>query len=850
MKKNAIVLSIFAALSFSAQAENIITENIMGLQGEGMHSPYTDPANYKYISDETFIVKGLVTAIQTKKLGKDLPVGFFIQDKDGDGNPKTSEGVFVDATYNKDTVLGLSVGDKVEVTGKVKESYSWTQIVGTEDKVGPEVKVLSSGHELPEARIIRVLEEDENFSVTLERHEGMLVKFDKESDMHVTRTYGYDFGPYRDNMVIANARVNQHPNQSNVPGSTEAAAQTQSNKDKRIIVESFAKAPRGVVPWYPGFGQDTNQNGSADNYIRIGDRVDGLEGVITYSYNDYRLFVTNEADQDTFVREGTDRTEAPVIKEGDISIATFNVLNYFNSPFGGPENPLKQNRGAKSLDEFEVQAAKIVSAMTALDADILGLMEVENNGFGENSAIVNLVSRLNEKLDEADHYSISQPASDDLTEEGFIGSDAITSHVIFKASKVSLETARVIKMPEQHTTRTDDKGNIVAVDSFMRNAVTPTFNIVGSDEKLTIAVNHLKSKGSACWENFESPGDLDKQGSCAAFRVSGAYHLGKVMATIDGHKMIIGDLNSYANEDPIMVFTNRDNAPEDYVIKAARSTYIGGTPDAGGVQLHGDDGAVITESYGYANAIKNLHPSSYSYSYNDEVGTLDYILVSPSLNSMVVDGIDWNINAPESTLFEYPTKNSGDFSKYNDAYRSSDHDPAIVVLNFGLNTDPEVPGVTPDFPDQVELPMDAPATPSGIISGNVFKVSLNLLDASKTALVPLVVGDIASTIISEGVNTRSVKLSNTQQKVLEAADFEAGYVVFEIAALEEGDYTMLHIITDASDKQKFAAEPITFSVADSVDSNVTPEEKSGGSTGVWSLVGLLGFAFLRRKAAK
>ncbi|WP_028863796.1 ExeM/NucH family extracellular endonuclease [Psychromonas aquimarina] len=849
MKKNALVLSIFAALSFTAQAEVVLGKTIMDLQGDSWFSPYTDPAKGKYISDETFVVEGLVTAVQTKKLGGDLPVGFFIQDKDGDGNPNTSEGIFVEGTYVDGGILGLNVGDEVAVTGKVKEHFSWTQIVGPEAKVGPAVNILSKGNELPEARVIRALETDENFSFTLERHEGMLVTFAKESDMRVTRTYGYDYGPYRNNMVVANGRVNQHPNQSNVPGSKEAAEQTNSNKDKRVIVESFNKAPNGVVPWYPDFGRtDINQDGSTEDYIRIGDRVEGLEGVLTYSYNDYRLFVTNEADQNTFVREGSDRSEAPVLKEGDLRVATFNVLNYFNSPFGGDQNPTNSNRGATTADDFERQAAKIVNAMTALDADILGLMEIENNGFGENSAVADLVNRLNEKLDEADHYSISEPDSEELT-NGFIGTDAITTQVIFKASKVSLDTVRVIQMPEQHagpvTIKIKGKDKTISGSSYMRNAVTPTFTIAGSDEKLTVSVNHFKSKGSACWEDYalQDGGDPDLQGSCENFRVSGAYQLGQVMATIDGHKLILGDLNSYANEDAIMVLTNRDNAPADYVLKAARSTFIGDQP------LHGEDGAVITESYGYTNVIKDLHPASHSYSYGDEVGTLDYILASASLKSMVVDGMDWNINSSESTLFEYPSKYSGDMPKYNDAYSSSDHDPAIVVLNFGLNIDPE-PEVTPDLPANVELPLDAPAVPSGIKSGEAFKVSLNMLEASKNASDKLLVGDIASVIINDEVNKHSVKLSSTQQKILAAADFEAGYTVFEISGLEAGDYTMRNIITDASGKQKFADQPLVFSVTDSVDSNVTPEEKSGGAAGLWALAGLFGFAFVRRKTAK
>lgn len=47
------------------------------------------------------------------------------------------------------------------------------------------------------------------------------------------------------------------------------------------------------------------------------------------------------------------------------------------------------------------------------------------------------------------------------------------------------------------------------------------------------------------------------------------------------------------------------------------------------------------------------HPDSWSYSFNDEVGALDHLLVSPSLKHKVVDATDWHINGAESTLFDY-----------------------------------------------------------------------------------------------------------------------------------------------------------------------------------------------------
>ncbi|GAM56473.1 extracellular deoxyribonuclease xds [Vibrio ishigakensis] len=134
----------------------------------------------------------------------------------------------------------------------------------------------------------------------------------------------------------------------------------------------------------------------------------------------------------------------------------------------------------------------------------------------------------------------------------------------------------------------------------------------------------------------------------------------------------------------MLILTNREHAPESYETWAARDTYIGGD-ETSGTPLHGEQGALIEHSYGYIDIVEELKPHTYSYSYNDTVGTLDYVLVDADLKGYVVDAQVWPINAVESTLFEYSTQYSGDLPKYGDPYRSSDHDPAIVVFQFKKN---------------------------------------------------------------------------------------------------------------------------------------------------------------------
>src|SRR5699024_842304 len=115
------------------------------------------------------------------------------------------------------------------------------------------------------------------------------------------------------------------------------------------------------------------------------------------------------------------RSDAPVV-DGDLTIGAFNVLNYFTDlgedeegcePYRDREgNPTTGDfcevRGAFDEDSLKRQTAKIVSAITELDADVLALQEVENTRHfpnGQNApegvnerdaALATLVDELND----------------------------------------------------------------------------------------------------------------------------------------------------------------------------------------------------------------------------------------------------------------------------------------------------------------------------------------------------------------------------------------------------------------------------------------------------------------------
>ncbi len=281
---------------------------------------------------------------------------------------------------------------------------------------------------------------------------------------------------------------------------------------------------------------------------------------------------------------------------------------------------------------------------------------------------------------------------------------------------------------------------------------------------------------------------------------------------------------------------------------------------------------MITDSYGYVNIIRQLHPDSYSYSYNDEVGTLDYILVTPELVNKVVDATDWNINAGESTLFQYSDKyncaNDKCSTRFSDLYRASDHDPAIIDLKLTGSVKPEPPVVKPEPPvvkpeppvvvptptAPKNPPADLPEVPEAPVAGEPIKVMFDLTSINGTQLHA---GDKAVLNIAKiSAFKAAVAGADTNSVTLTKAIIEQGWVELEGDISEAGEFKMTkQIIDGVTGLPTYTSPAETIKVTEknddktqSVDSN--PGHSHGGSTGLFGLLSLLGLGFFRRKMNK
>ncbi|HHF2906301.1 TPA: ExeM/NucH family extracellular endonuclease [Vibrio diabolicus] len=787
---------------------------IQEIQGEGASSPFID--GYPYITTEDHFVTGVVSAVTTG-----LTKGFYLQALENDGNDKTSEGLFIH-TDVADTEL--KAGDVVCVKGKVQEYYSNTQLSSDANSY---VKTGTSNASLVTPLTIK---EGETLRDALERHEGMQVELSSASELFVTRNFSYDYDSRRNNMMLSHEAPLFKPTQLHAAESDAAVTLAKENAANRIYLESDSKAPNGQIPYFPTFAQDLDQNGSSEQHIRLGSRVEGLQGVVNYSYNEYRLIATNEVDSSNFVTSGDDfdvaRKAAPAIADSDLRVASFNVLNYFTSVAdSGHDNPTGQNRGATNLDEFLIQQAKIVSAMNKMDADIIGLMEVENNGFGDGSAIQNLVDALNAEIDDVeDHYTYVEIEEQDKYQDEYFGSDAIMVAILYRANAVTpKDAAKVIITPEQHIaentiTRKEGTESNPAYDKYQRHSLLQTFTVKETGEDLSIVVNHFKSKGSECIEEWiagvEESEPADLQGNCNNFRVSAAKVVGEALKDIDGDVLVMGDLNAYGKEDPLLTLT--DYSKEKY----GRDIYTAAYTTIGGGELQVEK-TKIEKGYGLHNLNTLLHGAdTFSYTYSGELGNLDHALASSSLAQKVVAIEDWHINSLESNLFEYSSKYTGDMPKYKDAFSASDHDPVIIAIDLP-DDDIDLPKTGENLAIDVRLPPTA-------VAGDIVTVNLTASTQAAATSSDAKVYSASQTLTQTDIDARSVNI-----------EFEQ--------APEQGNYQLEEKVTDSTGNVVKFSSVRDVSMTQTETGAEGSKDSDGGSFGFGALLAMLGLGLLRRR---
>jgi predicted extracellular nuclease len=327
--------------------------------------------------------------------------------------------------------------------------------------------------------------------------------------------------------------------------------------------------------------------------LRTGQGIDTLWAVVyPFSSNQYLLLPAKNP-----ILNGNPRPTAidtQKLNHASLKICSYNLENYF---------------GAKITED---KTKKVIKGLTAIDADIFGFCETQQG----DKTVDTLVSALNAVLGQEIYANYPLNVPNNAFYSGV--------SIIYKKDRVK------------------PNGN-----PWFTNNPTPkyrkffvSFEEISTKEKFIISINHLKAKtGTGSGEDADQ-GDGQSLFNAARINEANAimdYFRSAAKTEYGTNRMIImGDLNSLANEDPIRIFKNE----------------------------------------GFVNQNERFSTSEYSYVYNDKVQYLDYVMTNDSLSKYVRGATVFHINSDELSIYADDTS----------MYRCSDHDPVIIGLNFKIDT--------------------------------------------------------------------------------------------------------------------------------------------------------------------
>jgi len=599
-----------SASSCSASRNAVVLTPIYEIQGSEAISSKVD---------QKLSTSGVVTKVNNN--------GFYLQDPVGDGNPLTSDGIFVFTN----TAPTVSAGQSIVLTGTVREfntgaatnattlARTLTEIVSPEN-----ITVTGTGTITPTPITLPLANADD-----MERYEGMLVTITSP----LTASQNYFQGRYGQVTLSAGGRLYKPTNLYPAGSPSAVALQNLNARSSIILDDGSSQQNPNPTPYF-----------AADNTLRAGDTLPaGITGVIHYGLatsadTGLAMYWIHPTVAPVFTRSNP-RTATPPAVGGNIEVASFNVLNFFttftngqtaNGQTGqgcslGASVAAGNCRGADDINEFFRQRAKIVAAMAAINADVFGLMEIQNNG---NAAAQNLADALNAVVG-AGTYAVSPlpPVT---------GTDAIRVAMIYKQATLSPDGAAMSDASAIHN----------------RPPLAQTFT-ANNGGRFSVVVNHFKSK--SCSDATGPDADAgDGQGCYNGRRKQQAQALltfiGSVQTTAgDPDVMVIGDLNAYGAEDPINILTTA----------------------------------------GLVNQISRFNAYGYSYVFDGEAGYLDHALATPTLSAQINTATHWHVNADEPSIIDYNLEfkqpacaTCGPDYYTATPYRASDHDPVLIGVNL------------------------------------------------------------------------------------------------------------------------------------------------------------------------
>ncbi|MCD9155092.1 ExeM/NucH family extracellular endonuclease [Aeromicrobium duanguangcaii] len=553
-----------------------------------------------------------------------------------------SHGLFV---YGSTFAAAVELGDTVEVTGAVSEFNGLTQLTAAswQDAATPGT-VTPTPVRFPLAEAQR------------EALEGMLV--DATGGTY-TLTNNFGTNTYGELGLAAGDTVLSQPTNEVRPRTSAYDALVASNAARLITLDDgksinfTSGANRAVpVPWL-----------TAGNEVRTGASVT-IDDVLVMDYrnNTWKLQPTEPfaaGDESATIEPTSTRDAQPKDVGGAVTLASFNVLNYFTTT--GEDwvsssrgtctwytdrageritvNSCTNNgpRGAANDASLARQQTKIVQAITTLDADVVSLEEIEDTGSlggaDRDEALKTLVAALNAEAGTDRWAPVLSPATIPTS-----GRDVIRTAFIYQRDVVQPVGPSVIL----------DSPAFANARAPLAQEFRPVDGDAGQD--FLAIVNHFKSKGSGDGADADQG---DGQGASNRARVRQAEALVDFVGSLEQQTdtdrvFLLGDFNSYAKEDPL----------------------------------------AIIEDAGFVNVEQSLTDEE-TYQFDGMHGSLDHVFASKAAFGRVTGADVWTINAPESIAREYSRYNNNvtDLLDASSPFRASDHDPVIVGFDPGQATE-------------------------------------------------------------------------------------------------------------------------------------------------------------------
>lgn len=513
------------------------TVTIMQIQGTQHTSPF---------ENQNVTTTGVVTAVAFN--------GFYIQDPVGDGDPDTSDGLFVFRTF------GLpSVGDYLQLTGTVTEfvpggcstgNLSTTQmsfpvivnlgtmplitpvIIGSSGRVPPnvvthdELPAQLQPSFCPGGGVLTTYDPANDGIDFYESLESMLVTVEDPVAVSATRT----FSPFSSEMfVLPNNGANAAPSDVRTArGGINLAAGADGYGD--------TNPERVQIQFDP-----TISGGALVPAITVGDRLGDVTGVVGYSFGNYEVNATGQV---TFTPGGLPEETTSLIGTRDqVSVASYNVLNL--SPDSSDDN------------QRATLASQIANNLGG--PDVIALQEIQDNS-GETDDGTTAADQTLQALVDAialaggPDYEFFDVAPADLSSGGVPGGN-IRNAFLYNPDRVKLVEFQSLTPDVLADMGVNDP------DAFFgtRDPLMATFKFQGKE--FTVINNHLTSRFGSTpifggTHPFVQAGETEREAQLGTLNevvdaLLAAGHGNDTHASKTGRIVVLGDMNTFEFTDDL-----------------------------------------------------------------------------------------------------------------------------------------------------------------------------------------------------------------------------------------------------------------------------------------------------------